>query len=475
MCFNEHFLRGVVPAASFIANAFPEDARFSVDTRTLQPGDLFVALKGERVDGHDFLANALKAGAAGLIIDADKEALLKKCDAHLLKNKLIVTVPDTLDALCRLAAAWRQQFTMPVVAITGSVGKTTTKELVAEIVRAQGKKCLVSHANQNTKIGAALNLLLMRPEHDCAVFEVGINERGEMKEIADIVRPTMGCITYIGHSHMEGLGSLAGVAAEKRSLFHYFSPDNIGVINGDQQLLTAVSYPHPIVKFGLKSTNQIQARKVAIEDDHISCIIKLYQQKFPMTFEHMHTGMLNNALAAASIAYLLGVPSSIIIDTIKKPMIVDGRFEQRALKKYKGTLINDAYNANPESMKAALLTFSRLITPAKKIVVVGDMLELGQNSPFWHRQLGRILRKMSANHEIVLVGSLVQWTKKALPVGAKVDAVATWQEVIPVLESKLQKNPESMILVKASHGVGLQKVADALAEPTKRVLHEQTA
>jgi UDP-N-acetylmuramoyl-tripeptide--D-alanyl-D-alanine ligase len=465
MYFNEHFLSEVLPEVTLISKTFPEDVRFSVDSRSLQPGDIFVAIKGRQVDGHNFIQNALKAGAAGLIIESAKRDLLKKFDARLLEKILVVAVPDPLDAVYRLAAARRAKFANPIIAVTGSIGKTSTKEMLAHIVKLNGQECLASHANQNTKLGVALNLLRIKDSDSCAILEVGINARGEMAETAELLRPNFAIITGIGHCHLEGLGSMADVAAEKRSLFKYFTSENIGIINGDQPLLAGVGYPHPIVKFGFKTTNQVQARKVRVHDDHVSLTLKIYREKFTVNIPHIHSGLLNNVLAASAAAYLLGIPTRTIVAAAEKPFVVPGRFERRALKNHKGILIHDAYNANPESMKAALATFSKLPTDARKIVVVGDMLELGANSPFWHRQLGRVLRKMSSNHRIILVGSEVQWTKKALPVGACVDTVNTWQDALPVLEKQLDDN--SVVLVKGSHGTGLYQLAEKLSEPLK--------
>jgi UDP-N-acetylmuramoyl-tripeptide--D-alanyl-D-alanine ligase len=465
MYLNEHFLSEALPEVTLISKSFPEDARFSVDSRSLQPGDIFVAVPGQCVDGHNFIHDALKAGAAGLVIENSRRDILRQIDARLLEKILVVSVPDTLDALYRLAAARREKFTRPVIAVTGSVGKTSTKEMLAHIIKCGGRTCLASYANQNTKLGVALNLLRLKDSDSCAVLEVGINARGEMADIAGLLRPNFAIITGIAHCHLAGLGSMADVAAEKRALFKYLTGDNIGIINGDQPLLAGVGYHHPVIRFGFKTTNQVQARRVSFLDDRVRFVLKIYREKFMVDIPYMHSGLLNSVLAASSAAYLLGIPTRNVIEAISNPPVVPGRFERRALKNYKGILIHDAYNANPESMKAALSTFSKLHTSARKIVVLGDMLELGANSPFWHRQLGRVLRKMSATHRIILVGSEIQWTKKALPVGACVDAVDTWQDALPVLEKHLDH--EAVVLVKGSHGTGLYQLAEQLSEPLK--------
>lgn len=461
MRFDEHFVRGALIDVE-MSGSFPQDARFSVDSRTLEKGDIFIAMAGSHHEGHEFLAAAMAKGAAGLIIAEAQKGLLKTLDQQLLKKIVVIIVADPLQALIRLATAWRAQFSYPVVAITGSVGKTSTKEQLAAILDLNGTCYLASQGNQNTRIGISLNILRMRASHQVAIFEVGINKRGEMAELANILRPTTGIITAIGHCHMEGLGSLSDIALEKRDLFKYFTEDSIGIINGDQPLLATVGYMHPVIKFGSKTINQIQARKIHIGSKTTTFVLKMYKEKYNIVIKNVHHGVVFNALAAASAAYLLNIPNDVIVQAIAQPIVVAGRFESRMLKDNKGVLINDCYNANPESMKAALLAFQKIDTSAHKIAVLGDMLELGMNSPFWHRQLGRFLRKVPSLKHLILVGSMVKWTKKTAPVGITIDMVPTWNEAIAHLEGRLQDN--SLILIKGSRGVGLNNVVDAVAQ-----------
>jgi UDP-N-acetylmuramoyl-tripeptide--D-alanyl-D-alanine ligase len=462
MRFDEHFLNGALADAIILDNHFPEQACFSVDTRTLQAGDIFVALNGLTTDGHSFIEDALKKGAAGVILALDKQIILKSIDTSLLAKKLIILVPDTLYALIRLAMAWRDQFTYPVIGITGSVGKTSTKEMLANICKASGMDYLVSRGNENTKIGLSLNMLRMRKNHRVAIFEVGINKRGEMAELARILRPTNAVITSIGHSHMEGLGSLADIVVEKRAIFKYFNEESIGIINGDIPMLADIGYVHPVIKFGSKTTNQVQARKIMIKDGKISFILRLYKDRYPVTLPYNHEGMITNALAAAATAHLLGVSPVHIIQGIQEPLFIPGRFEQRPLRNQKGVIIHDAYNANPESMKASLLAFEAIKSKSRKVAILGDMLELGINSPFWHRQLGRFLRKVRSLNHVILVGSLVQWTQKTLPVGITAEIVPDWQAAVDALNKQL--NQETLVLVKASRGMKLNNLVDALTK-----------
>lgn len=460
--FDEQFIRNVLPECSIIAHEYPHNAHFSVDTRTLQPGDIFIAMKGAQIDGAFFVHEALKKGASGIIIAQDNQHALKEIDSAILQKKWIMVVPDTLNALVQLATAWRSEFTYPVIAITGSVGKTSTKEMLAHILRSNGTQYIASEGNQNTRIGISLNILRMRPEHEVAIFEVGINKRNEMSELSRILRPSYAIITSIGHCHMEGLGSLADIALEKRDVFKYFTEQNIGIVNGDVPALAQVSYTHPVVKFGSKTTNQIQARKIRITNSSVTFVMKIYKEKHNVTLLKPHTGVVFNALAATAAAHFLGVPHATILKAIQQPVQVPGRFEQKELTSHKGIIINDCYNANPESMKAALLAFQSIETSAQKIAILGDMLELGVNSPFWHRQLGRFLRKVPSLKQVILVGDLIKWTKKTAPVGLAVEVVPTWAEAVEKLSSKIDK--ESVILVKGSRGVGLRNLVDAFTE-----------
>jgi UDP-N-acetylmuramoyl-tripeptide--D-alanyl-D-alanine ligase len=460
MRFNQQFISSIVPEARFLGTQMQEFTSASLDSRTITKGELFVAIKGNRVDGHDFIGEALKNGASSLMISS--EEVLKKVTQQSLKNVFVIIVPHTQDALIRLACAWRAHFTIPVIGITGSIGKTSTKEMLANILRIQGLKYIASQGNQNTAIGLSINILRLKPEHQVALFEMGVSKRGEMARMADIVRPTSAIITAIGHSHMEGLGSLADIANEKRDIFKFFKEDNIGIINGDQPILANISYKHPIVKFGCKTTNQVQARKIQANTTNTHFILKLYKERLKITLDTNHSGRVINALASASSAYLLNIPSEIIVKGIQEPLSISGRFEPKKLKSDKGILINDCYNASPESMKAALLAFEKVESKGQKIAVLGDMLELGVNSPFWHRQLGRFLRKVPSLNHVILVGDMVKWTKATVPVGITYEHVPTWVEAVDILKKRLDR--EAAILVKGSNGMNLSNLVGELTE-----------
>ena len=459
MQLDKEFVKNALSNAQMINGDFVPNSSFSVDTRTLQPGDVFVALQGKQCDGHQFVGDALAKKASGLIVAQSKRSDLEASYGSALQSVNILYVEDTLAALVNLAKEWRSKFNYPVVGITGSVGKTSTKEMVANILRTSGESFYVSYGNQNTIIGVALNILKMQPGYKAAIFEVGISDRGVMAKIADMLRPTYALITGIGHAHMQGLGSLTDVAAEKRAIFSCFSDANIGIVNGDQEALTSISYAYPVLKFGLKTSNQIQARKISIKNNVITFVAKIYKKKYPIILQGSHEGSVLNALAAISIAHMIEIPTEIAIEGIQKPLAVQGRFEFCNTKN-NGIIVNDSYNANPESVKAGLLAFNAYESDCSRVVVLGDMLELGIDGAFWHRQIGRFLRKISGIKHLILVGHMIEWTRKTAPIGLNVECFETWEQALPTI--KKVTNSKTITFVKASRSVGLQNIIDAL-------------
>lgn len=471
------FLASVLGREALVTDKVPDELIFSIDSRTIQPGEVFVALKGELSDGHDFVLDAVRNGAAGFMIKHTHKDLLAKLSEPQRNNLCIIVVPEPYEALLNLARAWRATWDKPVVAITGSVGKTSTKELVALITQEAGLHYFVSRANQNVRVSVAINMLQVHAEHDGAIFELATDKPGDIRAMAELVKPTVAAVTNVGHQHMDAFGSLQEIGFEKRMVFSSFAETNIGVIHGDQPLLTNVSYNHPILRVGLKTINQIQARKVRVEADEISFTLKIYAEKYPIRLMQAHEGRVMNVLTATGVAHLLGISDAVIVRAVQQPLHVPGRFERCALKRGNGTIINDTYNANPESVKAALLAFEKItVSPGtRKIIVLGDMRGLGQNAPFWHRQIGRFLRKIHSLDKLILVGTEVAWTKKTAPFNLPIELVPTWQEVVTLLE-QLTKDP-SLILVKGSRSLHLENVVNNFVQHEKaaersRVWHQ---
>ena len=434
--------------------------QFAIDSRHVAEGGTFIALPGNKQDGHDFIADAVKHGARSVIINQDKKTSLDALSKKQRDSLAVAIVPDTYTALYDLAAAWRQQFSYPIIGVTGSVGKTSTKELLASMLRNAGKQCFASYSNQNTQIGVALNILRLDDSYDVAIFEMGIDRRGEMEKRAALVQPTTGIITTVAHSHLSGIGSLHDIAAEKRKIFSQFRSDNIGIVNGDIPILSSISYPHPVIRFGFKTTNQIQARKLQITGNEARFTLKLYGRRYKVTMETGHTGYVLNALACAAACCFLGISDEDIVAGMQKTVYIPGRYCPHQLHNGKGVLIDDCYNANPASMKEAILAFERYETNGEKIAILGDMEDLGVNTSFWHRQLGRILRKAPSITKVILVGKYVHWTHETVPFGVDVTVVADWKEAYEHIHK--QENSNVAMLVKASRSVGLDNLVQAV-------------
>lgn len=461
MSLDFKFICSVLPKAQCVGKPLvPHIARWVVDSRKAQKGDMFIALQGLKVDGHHYIQEAFDRGAIGAIIAESMQASLEPLLVAYKNTHTFIIVEEPHRAVCALAALWRKQFSYPVIGITGSAGKTTTKEVLGNILRCNGTKLLLSQGNQNTLIGISLNILQMRADHEVAVFEMGISKRGEMADLAQLVNPTMGIITSVGHCHMEGLGSLADIAAEKRDIFKYFPEAGIGIIDGDQPLLSSISYRHPIIKFGRKMINQVQARKIQYIKNAITFQLKIYNERSSITLATENSARIYNALAAACAAYALRIPTEIVRRGIEEPVSVAGRFRKCPIKNSQSFIIDDSYNANPESMKAALEAFEHMKSPGKKIAILGDMLELGVNSVFWHRQLGRFLRKVPSVNEVIFIGEHVKHAHEVVPFGLQVRWVKSWEDALPLVQTSAEG--VSLILVKGSLGIGLGKLVDAL-------------
>ncbi|MBU1008195.1 UDP-N-acetylmuramoyl-tripeptide--D-alanyl-D-alanine ligase [Candidatus Dependentiae bacterium] len=438
----------------------------SIDTRTIERGQIFFAIKGDRVDGHDFLDDAIKKGACALVINVSaKDRLPKLCFDQ--NNVSIICVPDTVRALVETAREWRGRFDCPIVGITGSIGKTTTKEMVHSILRQTDLSHHVSYKNQNSLIGLCLNIVNMRLGCQVAVFELGISLRDEMEKKASILRPTIGIITTVAHSHMAGLGGLEEIACEKRKIFTFFGSTDTGIICGDQKLLSDVSYAHPVISFGLKKKdNNVRASSIRTysEEESFGVCFSLHisSEEVLVRLQTNHRGQVHNALAASSVASLLGIDLQKIVDGLQEYAGCEGRFESRKLRKNRGWLINDCYNANPESMRAALLAFHEL--PAeKKIAVLGDMLELGEREVFLHQQVGQVLSQTTSISQVILVGDRARHIAQTAPKLLDIVYVNDWKQATTMLEKMLVEHPVR-VLVKASHAIGLGNLVRQVCE-----------
>lgn len=461
MHLNKQFIQTTVSHAILGVQDLPLYPTFSVDTRTLQAGDIFIAIQGEHVDGHDFIEQALQKHAGGIIAALDHKDGIEKKYKKELEKIFVLFVPDTTQALIDLAKAWRQQFTIPIVGVTGSMGKTSTKDMIATMMQASGKPYIASYGNQNTAIGVSLHILRLNSAHAFAVFEMGIGPDENMSRLADVVRPTLAVITAITHAHVETWGSLENIATEKRKICSYFGPENICIINGDVPVLTKAGYKHPVVKFGTKLTNHFQVRNVKIQNNSLSFVAKIYDKKYSVLLPTVHAATAMHVLAGLAVSYFLHIPIEVAIQAAQEKSATKGRFEFVPACN-QGLMIHDAYNANVESMKAGLQAFDHYQTSRKKIAVIGDMRELADKSVSLHRIVGKFLAKMKTIDHIFLVGDMVDYCKDYISEPQLIAHVKTAQELMPMLQSWINK--DSIVYFKASNGIGLGKVIQQFQE-----------
>ncbi|MBZ0273905.1 UDP-N-acetylmuramoyl-tripeptide--D-alanyl-D-alanine ligase [bacterium] len=368
--------------------------RVSTDSRTIGEGELFVALDGPNFDAADFLADAVEKGAAAVIVAGDVAV-----HDVLAKRAAFVAVPDTLAALGDLAHAHRELFAAPVVAITGSTGKTTTKDMLGAILtRHFGEDVLITEGNFNNLIGMPLTLLRLRAHHRAAVLELGMSMRGEMRRLARIARPDIGVVTNVAEAHMERLPNIEAVAAAKRELVEDLDEKRAAVLNADDPRVAAMASGarFRVVTFGVDNPADVRGEDIRVAGaDGIRFTLAMDDARTPVTMSVIGRHNVHNALAAAAASRELGVPAETI--ALGLEAFRPAAMRLRVLNILNVRVLDDTYNASPRSMDAALSTLAELAGGGRKIVVVGDMKELGAESEAAHRRLGRHVAKIGAD------------------------------------------------------------------------------
>jgi UDP-N-acetylmuramoyl-tripeptide--D-alanyl-D-alanine ligase len=428
------------------------------DTRRLEPGSLFVALRGPRFDGHRFLAQAAAAGAAGALVEAQAGD-----DSQLPR----VEVADTGRALLDLAREWRLRTVAAsgagVVAITGSCGKTTVKDLTAAALTAgapEGDEAvLATPGNWNNTVGVPLTLFRLHPDHRYAVVEVGINRPGEMDLLADTVRPQVAVITNAGPAHLEGLGSVASVAAEKGRLLAGLGRDGVAVINADspfaEQWVRAA--PGPVLRFGLEADADIRGEwRPEGVGGRLWVRSPAGETELALALPGRHNAA--NALAALAAAHALGVTVGEAARGLAAVAPAAGR-----LAPIPGaggvTVLDDTYNANPASLEAALAVLAESDEGGRRWLVLGDMGELGTEGPAWHGHAGESARTQGA-HRLIAVGELAAAAAEAF--GAGGHAVADWEAAAALLAR--EAGAGDRVLIKGSRSMRLERLVARLTE-----------
>lgn len=433
----------------------------SIDSRQIMPDEIFVAIKGSNQDAHSFINEVLAKKVRGVVINQANQSCLPP-DLISKSRVIIIGVPDTTRALGDLAAYNRQRADIKVVAITGSNGKTTTRKMVSQIISSKFNT-LSTKGNFNNEFGLPLTLFNLSPEHQAAVLELGMNHAGEISRLGEICRPDIGLITNIGFAHLEGLGSLKAILKAKAELLSQIKPGGWLVLNADDPLLLSLAEKfEKIILFGLSDRAMVRACAVKQEYDRI-CFDLILPGKPAVPINLNGTGeiMVQNALAAAAVGHILNLSPDMIKKGLESFTLVQGRMN--ILKTKNGySIIDDTYNSNPDSVKAAMNGLISLKGVGRGFVVIGDMLELGDYSIKMHQGIGSLLAKAGAAG-IYACGKFAQ----AVADGAIKEKMPAKDIIIgekPALISHLVKclEPGDWVLVKGSRKTAMEEVVAGL-------------
>ncbi len=425
---------------------------FSTDSRTLRPGDLFIPLRGEHFDGHDFLLEAVRRGAVACLSE-------DLCAGLAVP---VIQVENTLTALGDLAATLRTGFPGPVAGVTGSSGKSTTKEMLSSILALTGPG-LKSEGNFNNLIGLPLTLLRLSDQHRWIVVEMGASQRGEIARLTQIAQPTVGVITNIGPCHLEGMQGLDGVARAKGELFAGLQPGTSAVLNADDPRVMLIPVANGVnrVLYGFAAEAQVRGEEIQTGADGVSFRLCLPGGTYPVRLPVWGRHNVANALAAAAAAFCLNVPDATVVQGLEGFARLRGRMELHPLGDGV-VLIDDTYNANPLSVSAALNVLTEMAGEGRRIAVLGDMLELGDQSEALHFEVGT--KGAACLDLLLLVGQeAAAIGRGAVQGGMRPETVfhcADHEEAAVLLRRLLR--PGDRVLLKGSRGMRMERVRQIL-------------
>ena len=429
----------------------PAVSAVCTDSRELTPGCLFLPWVGERFDGHDFIDAALDAGAAG--------CLCARVPQSLREDRFYIQVPDTRLALRDLASACREEFAGPIVQVTGSVGKTTTKEMIAAVLAAK-LNVWKTPGNFNNDIGTPLALLGLEPAHQAAVIETGMNHFGEIEYLGSMVRPDIAVISNIGDAHIEYLGSREGILKAKCEIFEHLKEDGLAVLNGDDPLLDTVAVPFRTLRCGKSQRCQVRIAEIANHGvEGISCVIVTERDRYELTIPSPGEYMAYSASIAVAAGEALGLGREEIIRGAAAYRPTGARM--RVLRGSERRLVlDDCYNANPQSVAAALEILARTECD-KKVAVLGDVGELGELTERAHYNMGALAAMLGIDLVVAIGQKAAKIADGVAQSGGSVIYFTTKEEAVPELRRQLE--PSTAMLVKASHAMHFDQLVDQLA------------
>lgn len=438
----------------------------SLDTRSLKRGDLFLAIRGDRFDGHDFVGRALSQGAIGAVVIDSYDTTRLSFKRSLKRGRpCILGVRDPLWAYQQLAAYHRSKFHVPVVAVTGSNGKTTTKEMVASVM-ARRWKILKTEGNLNNRLGVPQTLFRLNPRHQGAVIELGVDNLGQTTSLCEMARPTMGIITNIGPDHLEFFGSMDASAQAKAELLDVLPVEGAVILNADDSYYDylAARARCRVVSFGFSEKADVRATNIKSDGRngtifHLQLPGKIRPTIVRIQVQGAHN--VTNALAAGAVGALLGLPGATIAQGLSRFRPAAMRSQVLVSRGVK--LIIDCYNANPASMKAAVELLAQAGENQRTIAVLGDMLELGPNAAQMHEEVGEFVARQGIDR-LVVCGSLGRnLARGATQAGLDRACIAEVPDAqAAVVAVKAIVKPGDVVLIKASRGMRLELVAEAL-------------
>ncbi len=434
-----------------------------IDSRTVDAAALFVAIRGDRHDAHEFIPQVVERGVRGLVVEAQPRASMQHGEWKA-KGVACVSVADTTRALGGLAAFMRQKLNIPVVAITGSNGKTTTRQMTASVM-AQKYKTLATQGNLNNEIGLPLTLFKLDRAHEAAVLELGINHFKEMDRLGAICKPTIGMITNIGPAHLEFLGNLEGVARAKGELLTHIDSKGYVILNKDDDYVAGLAAQAScnVVYFGISPQADVRADSIVESADGIAFRLILPDASVPVQLNTSGRFMVSNALAAATAGHLAGISAQLIQQGLESFSPESGRL--RIIETAKGVkIIDDTYNANPASMAAALQTLSTMGKSDRCFAVLGDMLELGDQAGQLHRQIGITAGKAGV-FKLYAYGDYAPEVISGAQEGGMTKGhlmAADKEEITADLMARLR--PDDWVLVKGSRGMAMETVVRAISD-----------
>ncbi len=431
-------------------------AGVSIDSRKIQPNELYFAIKGDNHDGHKFVQDAIDKQAAAAVV----ESSWWQGHGADLSNQTVFIVQDTITALQELANFYRRKFSMPIVAITGTNGKTTSKEMITAVLARLGDVCK-TEGNLNNHIGLPLTLFRLNKKHKALVSEMGANHFGEIARLCEIAEPEYGLITNIGHGHLEFFKSLEGVAKAKMELFEYLYPHGTAFINMDDSLIMKHA---PEFKKSIKYGFTDEARIIGkILSPNESGFPRMEVGDRVITLNVMGNHNLSNALGAAAVGLEFGVSLNEIKTALENVALPDKRME--AFERNQILILNDSYNANPDSTLAALSILKQTPSAGKRIFVFGDMLELGELAPSEHAKIGQALKTFGVDVFLAFGPESIAAVSGALKSDKDIFArhFSDKRELITCLEERLEAG--DLLLVKGSRGMRMEEVIDGVFKP----------